>query len=418
MAYQSLKLSTRDSFLSSCSNSDRSSTNLRSQFKKISDQLGTLTPLEKSDIASLGSSFSTSSKLMGHHTRKPQRHFTCFTPKSPTLNFQISQDQMITNIIQDCDLIKDEIVGALKSATKDAKSAKKDVLITSQIERSDKFHSLLHEGIFEQEKRKIEENYKNLHYNEELSKKYEKVRSLLAPSREGNSRLPNIEENEDRKDHCFITKEDLTDGETAYILSINKRCFGESFSPNVKESPEKICQKAKTMISAKEISPEETILTDIKSIMSKKNDFSPKKVSSSRYSGFKSNSDRILEKIKNQPTSPSMQQNSAGLDRIGSPSFSPIKKKNSLPQLKLNYPGVKNKVQDSSPKEKFNQKKGHKGEIHVNYFKKRTLDKNLMEAFKDIKLEPKDFKLKRKVEKLMTTRQNLIYTNKELSLKL
>ncbi|CAG9327422.1 unnamed protein product [Blepharisma stoltei] len=419
MAFQNSKQANKDSFFSSCSNSERPSINLRSQFKRLSQQAGCLIPFERADSTSSGSSISTATRKIGYHNWKTQRHLTCFTPKSPTNNLQMDQDRMISCIIQDCDMIKDEILGARKSVERDASVTRKNILSVSQIENSEKFQSLIHEDYFEKEKKKIEENYKNLHHNEELDKKYDKVRSLLTPSREGkahHSRFPNLEVNVDKQNHYFITSEDLIDTETAHIISLNKRCFGENFSPKIKESPEKSSPKAKAMINASEISPEETILTDIKSIISKKSEYSPRKAKSPNSSCFPSRmgSERIFDKMRIQHMSPLNQQIFHELDRLIPQKIANANKR-SQPLFKSKNFNMKNKNKSNRKEESYGKKSfNKKGEIQSNYFQKKVLDKNVMELFKGCKIEPKDFKLKRRVERLLTARQNLGNTKKEV----
>ncbi|CAG9316561.1 unnamed protein product [Blepharisma stoltei] len=360
---------------------------------------------------------SSSPACLKLNVSKPEIPYDFSSPKSSISKQQRDQDRKITNIINDCVLMQDELIGAWKSAATAVKSHKKHLKFMKAHVFSAKFNSFLQDEIFSEKKNKIKESAKQLNQDSTLTLKHRKVKSLLtSPKRSGSStRLPSPDGLLNQKsEQVFVTAQDLSDYETAKLVSLNRRVFGENFGVEIKDGPQRTREKRKSMININDISPEQTIMADLKSYLHRKNQKKHKTAEKMSEPDLKAK----LEEQKQVEKIPSM----SPLNQYIFSEWGRMMPRNCFTSENIRHKSLPEKKDEEKPKqpkaepEISNTSKytAQKRISQINYSEKKDLTKQDLELINDIKQEANDNKLRRRVRRFVTQRQHVAYVHKEM----
>lgn len=247
-------------------------------------------------------------------------------------------------------------------------------------------------------KRKMKENYNCKIKKSNISDKIQKIESILNSHRRNNSSC------------VYMNSQDINDFETAQLLSLNRRDFGNHFKTNIKCFVDK-----PRLLSVRdyEISPENTILDDIE--FYRQNILGTPKINISHKDSeleIKPNEDERIEKI--QSMNPLNKFIFAEMKKIQPKNSNEIYIRHKLAlesRLKKQLKVLNKK--DSPIRSPYFSKQSVRD---VKFLKTRRLSNDDEQLIKQIKLESNNFSLQGRLNRLVTTRQHLASIKKEIKL--
>ncbi|CAG9310392.1 unnamed protein product [Blepharisma stoltei] len=324
----------------------------------------------------------------------------------------------ISSIISNCNIIQDDLVGTWKNASTAARSTRSSLINLNQEASNKNFKLLQNNYVYNEGKNKIKEKLSSINKRPDLVHKYDKVGSILkSPKKSEKINIPKVPEFKN-SEHVFITPKDFYDLETARLLALNKRNFGNHFNDPIVAIPEKTQRKTNRMLNLHEINPEKTILTDIEKYRNSSVTVSP--------SPLPSYDKEVELKLDHEE----VQQRLQSMNPLNRFIFTELKKmqpKNSNDINIRNRQLLEARIsKDNNLLEKLSEEKRNKDakphlDTHakqnirqVKYKKKRQMSSDEVQIFEAIKIESDNIPLQRKLVRLVTDRQHHAFINKEI----